>query len=252
MSPSALPHDPLWPRAGDWPAAVAGERADVAAGRHPDPHPVAVADAGAPDAGGGARGAAAVFAAHRRVAHRGCRRRRRTRMRWTPPPGSPLIEAELLIAIGGDNSATVPVALGRGATRARHRRRPPRPARRHLERIARAPADRGRARRHRGRADRHRAARQLARVREARRRPRHHRRAARRAAPPPDRRRHGRGARARRQRRAPGARRPRRRRVRPLGRAGLPGVGARAASRRWSCAPPRGWRGCIPTSSRST
>ncbi len=25
-----LPNDPLWPRAGGWPSAVAGERADVA------------------------------------------------------------------------------------------------------------------------------------------------------------------------------------------------------------------------------
>ncbi len=47
------------------------------------------------------------------------------------------IEAELLIAIGGDNSATVPVALGARRDRTRDRRRPSRPAGRRLERLAR-------------------------------------------------------------------------------------------------------------------
>lgn len=106
-----LPHDPLWPRAGDWPAPRAGERADVAligipthrtslspTSAHLTPAAVrealrrysleaslVVVDAGDvadPDN----TDAAALIAA---------------------------IDARVVIALGGDNAATVPVALGR-------------------------------------------------------------------------------------------------------------------------------------------
>lgn len=108
-----LPHDPMWPRAGGWPAPVAGERADVAiAGiptfrsslsptradltpaamrealrRYSLETPLHIVDAGdAPDpdeidASGWVAG----------------------------------IDAGVVIALGGDNSATVPVARGRAA-----------------------------------------------------------------------------------------------------------------------------------------
>ncbi len=109
-----LPHDRLWPRAGGWPAAVAGERADVAIAGIPTHTrslsptqayltPAAVREAlrrySLDTAGlrivdaGDAVDPDAVDAAA-----------------WVAA-----IDAELLIAIGGDNSATVPVAQGRGA-----------------------------------------------------------------------------------------------------------------------------------------
>lgn len=110
----ALSHDPLWPRAGDWPAP-GGERADVAligiptsrrslspSNAHETPAAVrealrrysldthlTVVDAGdIPDPDADESRATAAVAA---------------------------LDAGLVIALGGDNSATVPVALGRGA-----------------------------------------------------------------------------------------------------------------------------------------
>ncbi|MDO7882866.1 arginase family protein [Salinibacterium soli] len=109
----ALPHDPLWPRAGGWPAPVAGERADVAVAGIPtfrrslsptraDLTPAAVREAlrrysldtelHIVDAGD-ATDPDAVDATD-----------------WVAA-----IDARVVIALGGDNSATVPVARGRGA-----------------------------------------------------------------------------------------------------------------------------------------
>lgn len=109
----ALPHDPLWPRAGGWPASVAGERADVAVAGIPtfrrslsptraDLTPAAVREAlrrysldtelHIVDAGD-ATDPDAVDATD-----------------WVAA-----IDARVVIALGGDNSATVPVARGRGA-----------------------------------------------------------------------------------------------------------------------------------------
>jgi len=110
-----LPHDPLWPRAGDWPAPVAGERADVAIIGIPTfrtslsptraySTPAAVRDAlrrysletdlSVVDAGDAVdpddNDSTALVAA---------------------------LNAGVVIAIGGDNSATVPAALGRWGAR---------------------------------------------------------------------------------------------------------------------------------------
>lgn len=112
---SELHHDPLWPRAGDWPAPTPGERADVAivgvptwstsitpGGCHTTPAAVrdalrrysletalTIVDAGdLVDPDGSLADATAAVAA---------------------------LDARLVIALGGDNAATVPVALGRGA-----------------------------------------------------------------------------------------------------------------------------------------
>jgi formiminoglutamase len=117
VSPAAaddLPHDPLWPRAGSWPAAVAGERSDVVLVGIPthtrslSPTQAHLTPAAVREAlrrysldtaglrivdGGDAVDPDAVDAA----------------------PWVASLEAGLMIAIGGDNSATVPVALGRGA-----------------------------------------------------------------------------------------------------------------------------------------
>jgi len=112
---SGLPHDPLWPRAGGWPAPVAGERADVAiigipssstslspTKAHTTPAAIraviqrysletdlVIVDAGDVAAPDSTDATAAVAA----------------------------VDARVLIALGGDNSATVPAALGRWGDR---------------------------------------------------------------------------------------------------------------------------------------
>lgn len=106
-----LQNDPLWPRAGDWPAPSPGERADVALIGIPtwrtslsptNAHstPAAVREALRRYSSGGAL----------RIVDAGD----------APDPdvidASALVaalDARLLIALGGDNAATVPVALGR-------------------------------------------------------------------------------------------------------------------------------------------
>lgn len=112
---SALPHDPLWPRAGSWPSPQAGAPADVAligvptfrtslsatqANLTPDAVRAAlqryslesgltIVDAGdVPDPDADEQAAIAAVRA---------------------------LSADLVIALGGDNAATVPVALGRSA-----------------------------------------------------------------------------------------------------------------------------------------
>jgi len=113
-----LPHDPLWPRAGDWPAPVVGERADVAiigiptfrtslSATHAHSTPLAVREAlrrysletalrvvDAGDAVDPDQFDATAFVA--------------------------AINAGVVIAIGGDNSATVPAALGRWGAQIDH------------------------------------------------------------------------------------------------------------------------------------
>jgi formiminoglutamase len=114
-SPTALPHDPLWPRAGSWPAAVAGQRADIALVGIPT-HTRSLSPTQAHLTPAAVREALQRYSLHTsglRVVDAGD----------APDPdvvdATPWIaavEAELLIAIGGDNSATLPAALGRGAT----------------------------------------------------------------------------------------------------------------------------------------
>jgi formiminoglutamase len=110
-----LPHDPLWPRAGDWPAAVSGERADIALAGIPT-HLRSLSPTQAHLTPAAVRAALRRYSLHTsglRVVDAGD----------APDPDSvdaapwvAAVEAGLLIAIGGDNSATVPVALGRRAT----------------------------------------------------------------------------------------------------------------------------------------
>ena len=100
----ALPHDPLWPRAGDWPAPIAGEAADAAligvrtsstslSPTNAHETPAAVRDALRRFS----------FESGLRIVDAG------------DDPDIASIEASLVIALGGDNSATVRVASGRGA-----------------------------------------------------------------------------------------------------------------------------------------
>jgi formiminoglutamase len=109
-----LPHDPLWPRAGDWPAAIPGERADVAIAGIPT-HTRSLSPTQAHLTPAAVRDALRRYSLHTsglRIVDAGD----------APDPDAvdatgwvSAVEAELLIAIGGDNSATVPVVLGRGA-----------------------------------------------------------------------------------------------------------------------------------------
>lgn len=110
-----LPHDPLWPRAGSWPAPVPGERADVALAGIPT-HTRSLSPTQAHLTPAAVREALRRYSVHTaglRVVDAGD----------APDPDEvdaapwvAAVEAGLLIAIGGDNSATVPVARGRGAT----------------------------------------------------------------------------------------------------------------------------------------
>lgn len=109
-----LPHDPLWPRAGDWPAAVAGERADVALVGVPT-HMRSLSPTQAHLTPAAVREALRRYSVHTaglRIVDAG------DAVDPDAVDAAPWIaamEAELLIAVGGDNSATVPVAQGRGA-----------------------------------------------------------------------------------------------------------------------------------------
>ncbi len=111
---SSLPHDALWPRAGDWPAAVAGERADVAIAGIPT-HTRSLSATQAHLTPAAVREALRRYSLHTsglRIVDAGDAQDPDSvdATAWVAA-----VEAELLIAIGGDNSATVPVALGRGA-----------------------------------------------------------------------------------------------------------------------------------------
>lgn len=110
-----LPHDPLWPRAGSWPAPAPGERADIALAGIPT-HTRSLSPTQAHLTPAAVREALRRYSVHTaglRVVDAGD----------APDPDDvdaapwvAAVEAGLLIAIGGDNSATVPVARGRGAT----------------------------------------------------------------------------------------------------------------------------------------
>jgi formiminoglutamase len=110
----ALPHDPLWPRAGGWPAPVPGQRADIAIVGVPT-HTRSLSPTQAHLTPAAVREALQRYSldtAGLRVVDAGD----------APEPDAvdatgfiAAIEAGLVIAIGGDNSATVPVALGRRA-----------------------------------------------------------------------------------------------------------------------------------------
>ncbi|MGX5682061.1 arginase family protein [Schumannella luteola] len=108
-----LPHDPLWPRAGGWPAPTAGERADVALAGIPtfrsslsptraDLTPAAVREA--------LRRYSLETALSIVDAGDAPDPDERDATEWVAA-----IEADVVIALGGDNSATVPVARGRRA-----------------------------------------------------------------------------------------------------------------------------------------
>lgn len=109
-----LPHDPLWPRAGGWPAAVPGEHADIALVGVPT-HTRSLSPTQAHLTPAAVRDALRRYSLHTsglRVVDAGD----------APDPDSvdattwiEAVDAGLVIAIGGDNSATVPVALGRKA-----------------------------------------------------------------------------------------------------------------------------------------
>lgn len=108
-----LPNDPLWPRAGDWPAPVAGERAEVALAGIPT-HRTSLSPTRADLTPAAVRESLRRHSLETplRVVDAGDA---------TDPDGSDATEwvaainAEVVIAIGGDNSATVPVARGRAA-----------------------------------------------------------------------------------------------------------------------------------------
>jgi arginase family enzyme len=110
-----LPHDPLWPRAGGWPPPREGERADIAVVGIPT-HTRSLSPTRAHLTPAAVRDALRRYSLHTSgslVVDAGD----------APDPDSvdatawvAAVEAGLVIAIGGDNSATVPVALGRKAT----------------------------------------------------------------------------------------------------------------------------------------
>lgn len=106
-----LPHDPLWPRAGDWPLPVAGERADVAIIGIPT-FRTSLSPTQAYST------PAAVREALRRFSLESGLRIVDAGDAVDPDHHDAtaliaLLDAEVVIAIGGDNAATVPVALGR-------------------------------------------------------------------------------------------------------------------------------------------
>ncbi len=108
-----LPHDPLWPRAGDWPAPVDGERADVAIVGIPT-HLRSLSPTNAHLTPAAVREALRRYSTDSELRVVDCGD--------APDPDTvdatafvSAIDARVVIALGGDNSATVPVALGRGA-----------------------------------------------------------------------------------------------------------------------------------------
>lgn len=122
MNPSAsLPHDPLWPRAGDWPAPAGrtpSERADVALIGVPT-HRTSLSPTNAHETPDAVR---AMLPRYSEFTHGGGRELTFADYgNLLDPDGDEqgaidiiaTVDAELLIALGGDNAATVPTALGR-------------------------------------------------------------------------------------------------------------------------------------------
>lgn len=114
MSP-ALPHDPLWPRAGSWPTPVTGSRADVALLGVPT-HSTSLSSTRADTTPDAVRAALQRYSLETRLTI--------VDAGDVPDPDGDEqaaialvrgIDAGLVIALGGDNAAMVPVALGRGA-----------------------------------------------------------------------------------------------------------------------------------------
>lgn len=112
---SGLWHDPLWPRAGAWPAPTPGERADVAIVGVP------TWSTSITPGGCGSTPPAVREALRRYSLETGLTI---VDVGDLVDPDASLadataavaaIDARLVIALGGDNAATVPVALGRGA-----------------------------------------------------------------------------------------------------------------------------------------
>lgn len=109
----SLPHDPLWPRAGDWPAPEQGRRADVAIAGIPT-HSRSLSPTRADLTPAAVREALRRYSLDSALAI--------VDAGDAPEPDSrdasawiADIDARVLIALGGDNSATVPVARGRAA-----------------------------------------------------------------------------------------------------------------------------------------
>jgi len=106
-----LPHDALWPRAGDWPAPVDGERADVAIIGMPT-FRTSLSPTQAQLTPGAVREAVRRYSleTHLRIVDAGDAEDPDTidASGWVAG-----VDARVVIAIGGDNAATVGVALGR-------------------------------------------------------------------------------------------------------------------------------------------
>lgn len=107
---AALHHDPSWPRAGDWPAPRPGERADIALVGVPA-HETSLSPTSAHLTPAAVREALRRYSLEPTV---------QVVDAGDVPPAPQearaalaAIDADLVIALGGDNSVTVPVALGR-------------------------------------------------------------------------------------------------------------------------------------------
>lgn len=109
----SLPHDPLWPRAGDWPAPTPGRRADVAILGMPT-HRTSLSPTNAHLTPAAVREALRRYSLESALAvvdaGDAIDPDTRDATEWVAG-----VDADLVIAIGGDNAATVPVARGRGA-----------------------------------------------------------------------------------------------------------------------------------------
>jgi formiminoglutamase len=108
-----LANDPLWPRAGDWPAPRPGERADAALIGIPT-HLTSLSPTSAHLTPAAVREALRrySFESELRIVDAGDAAEPDTSDASAFVRG---LDAVLVIALGGDNSATVPVAAGRGA-----------------------------------------------------------------------------------------------------------------------------------------
>ena len=113
----SLPHDPLWPRAGGWAGPAAGRTADVAIVGVPT-HRTSLSPTQAHLTPAAVREALRRYSleTHLTIVDAGDAvdpddpTAEKRAIEWIAS-----IEAGLVVAIGGDNAATVPVALGRGA-----------------------------------------------------------------------------------------------------------------------------------------
>lgn len=117
---ASLPVDPLWPRAGDWPAPAG--RADVALIGVPT-HETSISATYANETPDAVR---AMLPRYSEFTHAGGRELTFADYgNIVDPDGDEAgavariaeVDAELLIALGGDNAATVPTALGRWGSR---------------------------------------------------------------------------------------------------------------------------------------